>query len=108
MRLSVFVAVLCLSAAVFAQSTREVLVLTTVTEVTRSSGLSSWELANYGPYNIWCAFSSAATVVNKSKRIKPNGTWRGTMPSSVRIFCRAETASQVTGAATVLSEASAK
>ncbi|QSQ14033.1 hypothetical protein [Myxococcus landrumensis] len=65
-------------------------------------------IENQGPNAIWCAMSSAATVVGKAHRVGPASE----APSNAFPFnapdawwCVAETAAQVTGAATVVSEA---
>lgn len=84
--------------------TTEVLVLTTATALPQSSLYRRGMLVeNRGPNAIWCAFSSAAAVVDKAHRVAPNG---GTFPLNApdKMWCVAETANQVTGAATVVSE----
>jgi hypothetical protein len=83
--------------------TSEVLVLTTVTALPQASlyrrGLL---IENRGPNPIWCALSSAATVVNKAHKIAAGERFAFNAPD--KWWCIAETASQVTGAATVVSE----
>lgn len=95
----------CTASVSLAGDTNEVLVLTTATAMPQQSlyrrGL--W-MENRGPNAIWCAMGSATkAVVNKSHRIAPNG---GTLPFNApdKWWCIAETANQVTGAATVVSE----
>lgn len=66
---------------------------------------TGFELYNHGPNNIWCALmNSADAVVGKSRKIAPESTWSADAPSQVAVWCIAETAAQVTGAATVLTE----
>jgi hypothetical protein len=93
-----------LSTVAMAGVTTEVLVLTTATALPQASLYRRGMLIeNRGPNAIWCAFSAAAAVVNKSHRIAPDG---GTFPfnSTDKMWCVAESANQVTGAATVVSE----
>ena len=86
-----------------AGTTTEVLVLTTATALPQASlyrrGLL---IENRGPNAIWCALSSAAAVVNKSHKIATGERFPFNAPD--KWWCVAETASQVTGAATVVSE----
>lgn len=94
-------------------TTSEVLVLTTATELTRTvtgGRRVAMEIQNLGPNAIFCAFSSAAAVVNKARMLaaKPASgaadSWAIDAWPDVRVWCIAATANQVTGAATVVSE----
>jgi hypothetical protein len=87
--------------------TREVLVLASAaTDLSRANGSASISVDNYGPNAIWCGLGkSTNAVVNKSKRVQPGETWAVDLPSTVKVWCRAATADQVTGAATVVNEA---
>lgn len=95
-----------LPAVALAGTTTEVLVLTTATALPQSSVYRRGMLIeNRGPNAIWCAMgSSSKAVANKSHRVAPNG---GTLAFNGPDlwWCVAETANQVTGAATVVSEA---
>lgn len=95
----------CAASVAVAGVTTEVLVLTTATAMPQTSLYRRGMLIeNRGPNAIWCAMGSAASaVVNKSHRVAPNG---GTLPFNApdKWWCIAETANQVTGAATVVSE----
>lgn len=63
------------------------------------------ELYNHGPNPIWCAqVTSSLAVVNKSRKIAAEGTWSLMLNPGVHIYCKAETADQVTGAATIVNE----
>lgn len=88
--------------------TSEVLVLnsaaTLLTQTTSTKGRKALEIFNNGPNTIWCAFTSATAVVNKSRPISSGGSWALDAGSNVAIYCLAATADQVTGAATVVSE----
>jgi hypothetical protein len=104
------VAALLLSLAAHAgtSKTSEVLVLASAaTELTRTTsqrGRVAIEIFNNGPNTIWCAFTSATAVVNKSRPVASGSSWALDATSEVQIYCRAATADQVTGAATVVSE----
>ncbi len=110
----IFALVLVLSSVVAtaAPTTSEVLVLTTATEITntQTGRRVAVEIQNLGPNAIFCAFSSATAVVNKSRIIaaysagSPADSWAIDAEAYVRIWCKAATASQVTGAATIVSE----
>jgi hypothetical protein len=88
--------------------TSEVLVLasaaTQLTQTTSTRGRLAIEVFNNGANTIWCAFTSATAVVTKSRPIASGSSWALDAPSNVSIWCRAATADQVTGAATVVSE----
>lgn len=104
MRYAVLLATL-LPVTAFGGNTTEVLVQTTATALPQTTlyrrGLL---IENRGPNAIWCAFgSSAKAVVNKAHKVAANG---GLFPVNApdKVWCIAETANQVTGAATVVSE----
>lgn len=88
--------------------TTEVLVLnsaaTLITRTTSTRGRLAVELFNNGPNTIWCAFSSATAVISKARPIAAGTSWALDASSDVDIYCKAATADQVTGAATVVSE----
>lgn len=94
-----------LPAMALASDTTEVLVQTTATALPQTNLYRRGLLVeNRGPNAIWCAFgSSARAVVNKSHKVAANG---GVFPvnSPDKVWCIAETAAQLTGAATVVSE----
>lgn len=104
MRNLVTLLAVCTASVSFAGTTTEVLVLTSATALPQTSYFRRGLLIeNRGPNAIWCAFSSATTVVNKAHRVAPNGgTFALNAPD--KMWCIAETAAQVTGAATVVSE----
>ena len=88
--------------------TQEILVTTTAAAMPQLFGRRAMLIENRGPNAIWCAFGSAASaVVNKAHRIgpvseQPNN--RFPYNGTEVLYCVAETANQVTGAATVVSE----
>lgn len=84
--------------------TTEVLVLASApVTLTRSPKSSSVEILNLGPNNIWAALN-AVPVPSKSRRIQPGETWAIEAPFFCPIQLIAETADQVTGAATIVNE----
>lgn len=93
-------------------TTTEVLVLTTATALPYSGGTATSgtvgrvgiEIFNNGPNTIYCAFSSATAVVNKARPIAAGASWALDAMGRVGIWCIAATASQLTGAATIVSE----
>jgi hypothetical protein len=95
------------AAAVWAQTTlsKEVLVLTTATAIPRTQGTKAFEVQNLGPNPIYCAFGAAANaVVLKSRKIAAGENWSIEVGSTVKMWC-ITTVNQVTGAATVVTEA---
>jgi hypothetical protein len=94
----------------FAQAvfTHEVLVLASApTLIVRTANTSAFELQNLGPNAIWCGLGGDAgvAVVNKSHKIDSlGGTWSGDTPPSLKTWCIAQGADQITGGATVVSE----
>lgn len=86
-----------------ASKTTEVLVLTTATAMPQMAGRKGFEIQNLGPNPIYCAFTSAAAVVNKARKIDAGGTWSLDVTSYITTYC-ITTVNQVTGAATVVSE----
>lgn len=86
-----------------AGTTTEVLVLTTATALPQASlyrrGLL---IENRGPNSIWCAFSAATAIVDKAHEVVSGDRFALNAPD--KMWCVAETANQVTGAATVVSE----
>lgn len=62
------------------------------------------EVQNLGPNAISCSFSAAGAVVTKSRRLAQYEVWTPRASSVMKIYCRAATADQVTGAATIVTE----
>lgn len=83
--------------------TREVLVTTTAATITRLEGSRGVEIQNLGPNAIYCSLGSTA-VLNKSRKIAAGGFWSVSVPRQVDVSCIAETANQLTGAATIVTE----
>lgn len=84
--------------------TREVLATTTAALVTRDANSKGFELLNLGPNNLWAALGAVADcVVNKCRKIAPGDFW-ACGDSSGTLYIKCETADQVTGAATILTE----
>lgn len=105
------VLVLFLSLGAFAAlaqvaSTHEVLVLNSApTQIPRNLAAAGIEIYNNGPNTIWCGLvSSAAAVSGKARPIKPGASW-AVNSQGTAIWCIADVADQVTGAATITSEA---
>lgn len=74
------------------------------TQLPSTSGRHSVEILNNGPNTIYCAFNSTYAVVNKARPIRSGDSWSLDAPSTVKIYCIAATAVQVTGAATIVTE----
>ena len=101
---------LCFAAPASAQVlSKEVLVGSTSTQITRTDRAVSVSIQNLGPDPLFCAINTPA-VVNKSHRIQafdpamPADSWVFDMPSGVKVFCITANA-QSTGAATIIDEA---
>jgi hypothetical protein len=93
--------------ATHAQSTltNEVLVLTTPTLLPRLSNRKAIEVQNLGVNSIFCALTdSSKAIVNKARRLQPGETWVLDIGPTLPIYCVAATASQTTGAATIVTE----
>lgn len=99
-------AVVCTSLEASADATREVLVLTTVTEIAPTIDTrKAVELQNLGPNSIFCAIGkSANAVLNKAREIPSGGSWALALAGNIKLYCRAATADQATGAATIVTE----
>lgn len=82
----------------------EQLVLTTSTQISRPATSQGLELLNLGPNAIWCSVG-VAPVSGKSRKVAPGASWSVGIGANVAIFCLADTANQVTGGATVVTEA---
>jgi hypothetical protein len=82
----------------------EVLVLTTSTLVpgTGLSGRRAVEVQNIGPYSIYC--SPGTPTASKSRKIATGESWAIDASDAVVLRCLADTANQVTGAATIVTE----
>ena len=96
------------TAAHAATYTNEVLVLASA--ATRvDTGLSlrkGIEVQNLGPNAIYCSVhESSAAVVTKARKVDASGgAWAIDLGPQWKVYCRAATADQVTGAATVVTE----
>lgn len=91
--------------------TNEVLVLNATSTLMTTTLLSrrAIEIQNIGPNAIYCAVvaaaaSSAEAVLTKSRRISAGDSWPLDLLPGRFIYCRAATADQVTGAATIVTE----
>lgn len=83
----------------------EVLVLTTATRLPQLCGRSAVEIQNLGPNSIYCSLGySSMARVGKARKVGTGETWSIDVPATLPIWCIAETAAQVTGAATIVSE----
>ena len=99
------------SPALAGEFTSEVLVLNSaVTLVTTTrSPRQGVEIQNNGPNAIYCAVvstsaNSADAVLTKSRKVSAGEAWGLSLPAGRAVYCRAATADQVTGAATVVTE----
>lgn len=85
--------------------TTEVLVLTAATPMpaTAMSFRKAIEIQNLDPDPIFCAFSAATAVVNKSRRLAQYETMRVSGPSAFSVWC-ITAVNQVADAATIVME----
>jgi hypothetical protein len=85
----------------------EVLVLTTSTRVdgATTSYRRGIEVQNQGPNAIWCNVGTSTVVATKARQILTGEAWAVNVRAGVPVYCLASTASQVTGAATIVTEA---
>lgn len=68
-------------------------------------GRQGLEIQNLGPNAIYCQLrTSSGLVVNKGRRIVNGETWPIAAPSTVKVYCIAATADQLTTAATIVTE----
>lgn len=104
MRKIVLAVLLTLPVSAFAT---EVLVLTTSTRVdgASTSYRRGVEIQNQGPNTIWCNVGTSTVVANKARQVLPGEAWAVNVRAGVPIYCLASTAAQVTGAATIVTEA---
>lgn len=108
MRLALLLVVL--SAPALAEGTAEVLVLNaTATRVDAGDAYRvGIEIQNNGPNAIDCVVSTTTVVptvtLTKARRIQAGGDWSAALGPGRRVYCKAVTADQVTGAATVVTE----
>jgi len=65
---------------------------------------STVEVQNLGPNPIYVAFSEATCVATKARKLNTGDTWTVAV-KGVTLYAIAGTADQVTGAATIVSEA---
>lgn len=114
-KLLFFVAVLAAVLALAAPPvtlTRETLVLASAaTRITIGASAKAVEIQNLGPNPIYCSFNAnagsadgGAVVATKARRIDAGGTWSFNFYGQY-VWCIAATADQVTGAATISTEA---
>lgn len=99
--------VLTLALAAAPASAAEVLVLASAaTRVDTDSNRSRQgvEVQNLGPNPIYCEVGTGTAVVTKSRRIPAGEAWGVAARYGVTVYCRAATADQVTGAATIVTE----
>lgn len=88
-----------------ADMTREVIVGTTATLITFTSGYTGRLVENRGPNSLWCGFgSSTAAVAFKSHEIVSGGYWAFDQPQGITPLYCLTAVLQVTLAATVISE----
>lgn len=84
---------------------QEFLALTAGSFVQRRGGCRSIDIQNLGPNAIWANIGGAAAVATKSHQILTGATWSIDLPAEVQVHILASTANQVTGAATIITEA---
>lgn len=114
------IALLLVAAVALARPPLEVLCLASAPAlIPRSSTSNGWEIQNRGPNSIFievgggtnsadggCPYFPDAgleCLINKTREITAGSTWSGT--GNDPMFCIAATADQVTGAATIITEA---
>lgn len=85
----------------------EVLVLTTATRVDNAATTyrRGCEVQNQGPNSIWCNVGTSTVVATKARQVLPGEAWAINLRAGVPLYCLASTANQVTGAATIVTEA---
>ena len=66
------------------------------------------EVQNQGPNAVWCNVGTSTVVVNKARQVSPGEAWFFPVRVGVPVYCLASTAAQVTGAATIATEAVAE
>lgn len=89
----------------YGQTTEALVSHTNPTSLPRMTNGRAVEIQNLGPYNIWVALGAAsACVVGKCRRLQPGETWSMAIPGTCPIYALAETADQLTTAATVINE----
>lgn len=62
------------------------------------------EVQNIGPNAIYCTLNTATLTLTKARRINPGDAWALDLPPGQSVYCKAATADQVTGAATIVTE----
>lgn len=106
MRAARLLAVLAVVLALPAWAT-EVLVLNSAAvqvDASKSRRRVAWEIQNLGPNAIYCETQGTAPTLLKSRKVASGESWSG--PAGVGdIYCKAASADQVTGAATIYTEA---
>lgn len=102
-----------LATPAWSASTSEVLVTTTGVQLPAISGRTGLEIYNYGPNPLHCSFGTAISsnafwIVNAYDTTNPArpapGYWSAAARDYHKIFCVAVTASQLTGAATIINQ----
>jgi hypothetical protein len=74
---------------------------------TASKRFRSIEIQNNGPNNIWCAIgheAPASLVLLQCRKVVPTEAWSLDLCSSLHVWALAETANQISGAATCVTE----
>lgn len=106
-----FVAVSLLVLSLPAWATEVLVLNATATQVDTGASRSrrGFEIQNLGPNAIYCELSTASTatptpVLTKSRRVAAGEAWSIGADSSQSVWCKAATADQVTGAATIYTE----
>lgn len=105
-----FLLLLALPALAANLYTNEVLVLASAAvQVDTGTGTTTQrrglEIQNRGPNSEYCAVGeSAAAVVTKAREVASGASWSMSLPAGRHVYCKAATADQVTGAATIVTE----
>lgn len=94
------------ASAAYVPLVTEVLVLNSApVQLPDSTNRRAISIQNLGPNAIYCAFSASANaVLTKSIKIGNGETFSMNFPAGISIWCRAATADQLTGAATIVTE----
>jgi hypothetical protein len=85
----------------------EVLVLAsaaTTVDGAAARNRKGFEIQNQGPNPIYCELRGVTPVVTKSRKVDAGGDWSMTASYGQTVSCRAATADQVTGAATIYTD----
>jgi len=101
-RIGIVLALVAASVALAYSGTREVLVLTTATTITRTVGMTAIELQNLGPSDIYCAPGDEVTADTGRRVDAEGGVW--TMTGSQTVTCICPGGAQVAHAGTRVTE----